>query len=88
MNHLSSPALQNYANTFNIDIRYDVYNDLNAAANYLALSPTSGMDGLWSAYNSMVAGVDMLNWYFALNGINILLLIARILRMMVSLAFT
>ena len=74
---------QNYANKFNMDIRYEVYNDLNAQANYLALSPISGMDALWSAYNSMIASVNMLNWYFALNGINILLLIARILRLMV-----
>lgn len=42
------------------------------------------MDQLWSAYNQMIAAVNMLNWYFALNGINILLLIARILKMMVS----
>ena len=41
------------------------------------------MDALWAAYNSMIASVNMLNWYFALNGINILLLIARILRLMV-----
>jgi hypothetical protein len=74
---------QNYANKFNMDIRYEVYNDLNAQANYLALSPLSGMDALWSAYSSMIASVNMLNWYFALNGINILLLIARILRLMV-----
>lgn len=74
--------VKNYANKFNMDIRYEVYNDLNAQANYLALSPISGMDALWSAYNSMIASVNMLNWYFALNGINILLLIARILRLM------
>ena len=67
-----------------MDIRYDVYNNLQAQAYYLALAEGNGMDAFWSSMNQMIAATNMLNWYFALNGINILLLIARILKLMVS----
>lgn len=73
-----------YAKTFDIKLRYNVYANLNADANYLALADKNGA-GLMAAnadINKMRELNDFLNWYFALNGINILLLIARVLKLM------
>ncbi|GIL76287.1 hypothetical protein Vretimale_5865 [Volvox reticuliferus] len=74
---------QKYAKTFDIDIRYDVYDSLTPQANYLALSANgANLINANAAFSDLRELVDMLNWYFALNGINILLLIARVLKLM------
>ncbi|GLI64894.1 hypothetical protein VaNZ11_008286 [Volvox africanus] len=74
---------QKYAKTFEIDIRYDVYESLTPKANYLALNATgANLTNANAAFSDLRELVDMLNWYFALNGINILLLIARVLKLM------
>jgi len=72
-----------YAKTFDIQLRYDVYANLEPDANFLALANAGkGMNDSWSAFSDLRDLIDMLNWYFALNGINILLLIARVLKLM------
>ncbi|GIL44962.1 hypothetical protein Vafri_2402 [Volvox africanus] len=74
---------QQYAKTFEIDIRYDVYESLTPKANYLALNEAgANLINANAAFSDLRELVDMLNWYFALNGINILLLIARVLKLM------
>ncbi|PNW70325.1 hypothetical protein CHLRE_17g715300v5 [Chlamydomonas reinhardtii] len=72
-----------YASKFEIPIRRDVYAGLSAEANFLALQS----NGAWlneanNDFEELKQLVDMFNWYFALNGINILLLIARVLKLM------
>jgi hypothetical protein len=72
-----------YARPFDIQLRYNVYANLHATADYLALADNgSGMVSMWHDFTDLQDLIDMLNWYFALNGINILLLIARILKLM------
>ena len=57
------PFLCSYANPYSVQLRYDVYANLNAPANYMALSNSgSGMTTMWSDYNSLTALIDMLNW--------------------------
>ncbi|GLC33126.1 hypothetical protein PLESTB_000367500 [Pleodorina starrii] len=74
---------QQYAKTFNILIRYDVYQRLSPDANFLALQDSgANLVAANAAFSDLRELVDMLNWYFALNGINILLLIARVLKLM------
>ncbi|KXZ51016.1 hypothetical protein GPECTOR_14g257 [Gonium pectorale] len=72
-----------YAKKFDIAIRYNVYQDLAPDANFLALQDNGAhLTSANEAFSSLKELVDMLNWYFALNGINILLLIARVLKLM------
>ncbi|EFJ46305.1 hypothetical protein VOLCADRAFT_93448 [Volvox carteri f. nagariensis] len=74
---------EEYAKTFNIMLRYDVYNSLSPSANFLALNANgTQLIAANAAFSDLRELVDMLNWYFALNGINILLLIARVLKLM------
>ncbi|GMH41042.1 hypothetical protein BSKO_08952 [Bryopsis sp. KO-2023] len=73
----------NYADPFNIDLRYDVYASLNPQAAYLKLQDRgAGLVAMHNDFKSMQELVDTLAWYYALNGINILLLIARLLKRM------
>jgi len=75
--------VQYYATPFTINLRYDVYRAMEPAANYLALTNNGdGLTSAWRAFSDMDAAVNLLNWYFALNGINILMLIARVLKLM------
>jgi hypothetical protein len=68
---------------FDIDIRYNVYSDLNAKANILRLDHNADqlVQG-YQAFSNLQFLVQTLSWYYALNGINILLIIARILNLM------
>ena len=68
---------------FDINIRYDVYKDLNAQARILDLNgDASELRAAYSAFSDLQFLVQTLSWYYALNGINILLVIARILNLM------
>ena len=68
---------------FDIDIRYNVYADLNAQARILRLNGDgSELSSAFSAFADLQNLVQTLSWYYALNGINILLVIARILNLM------
>uniref|UniRef100_A0A7S0NBN4 Polycystin cation channel PKD1/PKD2 domain-containing protein n=1 Tax=Chlamydomonas leiostraca TaxID=1034604 RepID=A0A7S0NBN4_9CHLO len=74
---------EHYAKKFDTSLRHDVYADLTPPANFLALNKEgTEMVGAWEEMHDLKDLIDMLNWYFALNGINILLLIARVLRLM------
>ncbi|GFR50551.1 hypothetical protein Agub_g12825 [Astrephomene gubernaculifera] len=74
---------EHYAKTFDISIRYNVYQSLSPDANFLALQDDgANLIAANTAFSDLRELVDMLNWYFALNGINILLLIARVLKLM------
>lgn len=37
----------------------------------------AGLQSAWSAIKRLTEAINLLSWYYALNGINILLLIAR-----------
>lgn len=66
-----------------VSCRYDVYDSLNPPAGYLKLHDQgSDLHALHKDFKGMQDLVDMLAWYYALNGINILLLIARLLKKM------
>lgn len=68
---------------FDIEIRYNVYEDLNAQARIMRLNgDDSELNAAFSAFSSLQSLVQTLSWYYALNGINILLVIARILNLM------
>eukprot|EP00798_Chlamydomonas_sp_ICE-L_P006112 gene6112-2716_t len=72
-----------YAEKFDMNLRYDVFASLIPDANYLALTNNGeGLSQGWLAINNLHSLVDMLNWYYFLNGINILLLILRVLKHM------
>lgn len=72
-----------YANQYDISLRFDVYASLTPDANYLALNANGqNLEAAWDAFSSMDDLINILNWYYALNGINILLLIARVLKLM------
>ncbi|DBB14252.1 TPA: hypothetical protein ACH3X3_001198 [Trebouxia sp. C0006] len=68
---------------FDIDLRYDVYANLEAEAAFLKLND-SGVHllQLQAAFAKLQYLVNKLAWYYALNGINILLLIGRVLKRM------
>jgi hypothetical protein len=67
-----------HARTFYMDLRYPVYADLEPPAHLLKLAGDgSGLDAAWEAFARLEAAIGVLNWYYALNGISILLLIAR-----------
>lgn len=68
---------------FDINIRYDVYNDLNAQAHILQFRGAGeGLHSAVAAFSDLQFLVSTLSWYYAINGINILLVIARILSLM------
>ncbi|KAL6749264.1 hypothetical protein V8C86DRAFT_2852326 [Haematococcus lacustris] len=72
-----------YARKFDTSLRHDVYNSLQPQANFLALAAGgANLEAVNEDVLRLKALIDMLNWYFALNGINILLLIARVLKLM------
>lgn len=55
-----------------------VYANLQPKAHFLQLlEDGAGLKAVWEAFRAMEAAIDVLNWYYALNGISILLLIAR-----------
>ena len=68
---------------FDIDIRYDVYANLNAQARIMRFNGDGGeLSNAYAAFSNLQYLVQTLSWYYALNGINILLVIARILNLM------
>lgn len=63
--------------------RYDVYADLQAEAAFLRLNSSGAyLLQLQAAFAKLQYLVNKLAWYYALNGINILLLIGRVLKRM------
>lgn len=55
-----------------------VYADLQPQAYFLRLADEgAGLAALWGALSSLDAAISLLNWYYAINGLAILLLIAR-----------
>lgn len=55
-----------------------VYNQLQPQAYFLKLANGgAGLQAAWEAFSKMEEAISVLNWYYALNGISILLLIAR-----------
>ena len=79
----------NQASTFDILLRYDVYEDLEAPAGMLRLAGNQtagtlgdGMREVQSAFAELQRIVDSLILYYSINGINVLLLIVRCLKLM------
>ncbi len=61
-------------------LRYPVYawDSLQPAAYFLKLRDNGAqLNGAWGAFQDLESSIAVLNWYYALHGINILLLIAR-----------
>jgi hypothetical protein len=55
-----------------------VYEELEPTANFLHLSAGGrGLSAAWAAIMHLDAAVAVASWYYALSGINILLLLAR-----------
>jgi antitoxin (DNA-binding transcriptional repressor) of toxin-antitoxin stability system len=55
-----------------------VYQDLQPTANFLHLAAAGrGLTAAWDAITRLDAAVNVVAWYYALSGINILLLLAR-----------
>jgi hypothetical protein len=55
-----------------------VYASLQPKAHFLQLlDDGAGLTAAWEAFKALEAAIGVLNWYYALNGISILLLIAR-----------
>jgi hypothetical protein len=72
-----------HAKDFDIEIRYNVYKDLSAKADILHLNGNADeLRNGYHAFSNLQFLVQTLSWYYALNGINILLVIARILNLM------
>lgn len=69
---------------FDIQIRHNVYADLEGEANLLRLFAVDGQSLRIAIepFYKLDQLVQYLAWYYALNGINILLLIVRILKLM------
>ena len=79
----------NQASTFDILLRYDVYEDLEAPAGMLRLAGNqtegtlgNGLRDVQFAFAELQRIVDSLILYYSINGINVLLLIARCLKLM------
>uniref|UniRef100_A0A061RIA9 Polycystin cation channel family n=1 Tax=Tetraselmis sp. GSL018 TaxID=582737 RepID=A0A061RIA9_9CHLO len=77
------------ASKFDIDLRYDVYESLTAPAAMLRLAGDGvevpkgeGLRDVQASFAELQGIVDTLAWYYAINGINILFLIARVLKLM------
>ncbi|KAI8467677.1 MAG: hypothetical protein J3K34DRAFT_480735 [Monoraphidium minutum] len=72
-----------HARTWSMELRYNVYSDLAPTSNFLDLSGTGeGLASAWAALRGLEAAVSLVGWYYALSGINVLLLQARLLRRM------
>lgn len=56
-----------------------VYASLEPQAYFLQLADSqgAGLRGAWAAFSALQEAIGVLNWYYALNGLSILLLIAR-----------
>lgn len=75
------------ASAFDIELRYEVYEDLGTPAAMLRLAGSGagqgqGLTQVQEAFGELQDIVDSLAWYYAINGINILLLISRVLKLM------
>lgn len=67
-----------HAGRWSVALRYDVYADLEPRANFLRLSAAGrGLSAAWGAVRALREAVGVASWYFALSGINVLLLLAR-----------
>ena len=72
-----------HAIPFAIDLRFNVYADLGADAARLSLAEGgAGLQGMHAAFGRLQSLSDKLAWYAALTGINLLMLIARMLQLM------
>lgn len=72
-----------HSRAWSMDLQYGVYADLQPRANFLHLAAGgAGLRRAWSALRNLEAAVTVVSWYYALSGINILLLLARLLRRM------
>jgi hypothetical protein len=61
-----------------VGVVLQVYADLQPQAYFLRLANNgTGLSALWAAFSKLEGAIGVLNWYYALNGISILLLIAR-----------
>eukprot|EP00798_Chlamydomonas_sp_ICE-L_P027239 gene27239-2493_t len=68
-----------YANMYNIDLRYDVYNNIGPYARALELANGGrGIEDVSAAFSELESLSDHFAWYISLNSISILLLIARL----------
>lgn len=57
---------------------HQVYASLEPAAYFLKLADKgAGLSDVWAAMQKLQAAIATLNWYYAVNGVSILLLIAR-----------
>eukprot|EP00883_Tetradesmus_obliquus_P001212 jgi/Sobl393_1/11292/SZX78320.1 len=75
--------VNSHAKQFNMDLRYPVYENLQPQAFFLKLAGNgAGLASAWEAITRLEAAISVLNVYHAINGICILLLIARLLRAM------
>ncbi|WIA39913.1 hypothetical protein OEZ86_013355 [Tetradesmus obliquus] len=75
--------VNSHAKQFNMDLRYPVYENLQPQAFFLKLAGNgAGLATAWEAITRLEAAISVLNVYYAINGICILLLIARLLRAM------
>lgn len=67
-----------HARGWSMALRYDVYADLEPAAYFLRLRAAgAGLAAAWRAVRALRGAVEVAAWYFALSGINVLLLLAR-----------
>lgn len=61
-----------------VHVIVQVYTSLEPKAHFLQLADQgAGLKEAWAAFRSMQDAISVLNWYYALNGVSILLLIAR-----------
>jgi len=75
------------ASTFDIGLRYEVYDSLTTPAAMLRLAGNGeyrgqGMREVQAAFAELQRTVDSLVWYYSISGVNIILLIARLLKQM------
>ncbi|KAF5834587.1 hypothetical protein DUNSADRAFT_8712 [Dunaliella salina] len=68
---------------FDLELRHNVYETLAPQANYLALRDDgTKMVNLWEDFKGLIGVIETLDLYFMLGGINILLLMVRMLKLM------
>jgi len=67
-----------HARAWSMQLTYNVYSDLQPVANFLHLAAGGqGLSAAWRSIRGLEAAVNVVSWYYALSGINILLLLAR-----------
>ena len=72
-----------HAGAWSMQLQYSVSADLQPSANFLRLAGAGGgLRSAWASLRGLEAAVALVAWYYALSGINILLLLARLLRRM------